>query len=133
MDSNEMIGKILTLKDELKKYITDTPHWLVYWIANREVKDFIQEYPNEYEDRVSLEVDHLDEVPSIRIIFDGHPDEIEYISRFCYLSNFRDVVEKNWKEMDNNIKEYRIKELQHDLEYHQRQAQKIQEEIDSIK
>lgn len=111
MTPEEIKHAAIVLKNEIKKYILDTPHWIVYWIANKEIKELIDEYPNDYEDRVSIEVDSIDVNPSIRINFDNHPYEIEYITRFCNLSNFRKEVEKKWSELEGNINEYRIKEL----------------------
>ena len=99
---------------------------------NNSLKELINEYPNDYEDRVSIEVSSIDVNPSIQINFDGHPCEINYITRFCNLSNFRKEVEKKWSELEGNINEYRIKELQYDLEYHKRNVEEIEKMIKSL-
>ena len=132
MTPEEIKHAAIVLKNEIKKYILDTPHWIVYWIANKEIKELINEYPNDYEDRVSIEVSSIDVNPSIQINFDGHPCEINYITRFCNLSNFRKEVEKKWSELEGNINEYRIKELQYDLEYHKRNVEEIEKMIKSL-
>ena len=77
MEAKELINRISVLESDVYKYIIDTEHWLFYWITNKEVQDFIKEYPEDYEDKVSLSIEHLGASVYCKIIFDEHPNDIE--------------------------------------------------------
>ena len=132
MTKEEINKSIISLKREIKNYIMDTPHYIVYWIHNQEIKDIIDEYPNDYENRVNIEVSSIDITPTIKIYFDNHPYDVEYITRYCDISNFREKVEKEWARVERGINEYRIKELQEEFEYHKRSAEEIEKTMKSL-
>ena len=88
MEVKEIIGKITSIEEEIYNYITNTEHWLFYWIANKEVQDFIKEYPEDYEDKVHLQVGSISCSPSFVIKFDDHPDDIRSIERYGVLYTF---------------------------------------------
>ena len=79
MEVKEIINKIYSIEKEIYNYITNTEHWLFYWITNKEVQDFIKEYPEDYEDKVHLQVGSIGYSPSFVIKFDDHPNDIKSI------------------------------------------------------
>ena len=129
----ELIENIQKLKASVKRYITETPHFLLYWISNSEVQHFIKEFPEDYEKRFDLEVDSLGSSPTVEIIFRDHPDEVKSIMRYCNLETFREIVKSKWKEYGGKIKEYRIHELEEDLNYYKEQVIKIENELKTLK
>ena len=133
MEIKEILNRISVLDSDIYKYITDTEHWLFYWIANEEVQDFIKEYPEDYDDRVHLQVEDISFSPSCVIEFEDHPNDIESIERFAVLYTFRDVVKEKWLEWNGKVKECQIKEKEKELAYHKDKVSKIEKEILELK
>ena len=133
MEVKELINRISVLNSDLYKYITDTEHWLFYWIANKEVQDFIKEYPEDYDDRVHLQVSNISSPPSFVIKFDEHPNDVESIERYAILCTFRDSVEAKWLEWNGKVKELQIKEKEKELDYYKKKVGEIEKAILDLK
>ena len=133
MEVKELINRISVLDSDIYKYITDTEHCLFYWIANKEVQDFIKEYPEDYDDRVYLQVSNISSSPSFIIKFDDHPDDIKSIERFGVLATFRDSVKARWLEWNGKVRELQIKEKEHALEYYKKKVIETEKEINELK
>ena len=133
MEVKDLIDRISALNSDIYKYITDTEHWLFYWIANKEVQDFIKEYPEDYEDRVDLQVRNISSSPSFVIKFDEHPYDIESIERYGVLSTFRDTVKAKWLEWNGKVKEMQISDKEKELAYYKERVGKIEKEILELK
>ena len=133
MEVKEIINKISSIEGEIYNYIINTEHWLFYWITNSEVQDFIKEYPEDYEDRVHLQVSNISSSPSFIIKFDEHPNDIESIERYAVLYTFRDVVRARWLEWNGKVKELQIKEKEKELAYHKVKVGEIEKEILELK
>ena len=133
MEVKEIINKISSIDEEIYNYIINTEHWLFYWIANQEVQDFIKEYPEDYDDRVHLQVGSISSSPSFVIKFDDHPNDVESIERYAVLYTFRDVVKAKWLEWNGKVKERQIKEKEKQLAYYKERIGKIEKEILNLK
>lgn len=133
MEVKELINRISVLESDVYKYITDTEHWLFYWITNKEVQDFIKEYPEEYEDRVHLQVSNISASPYFVIKFDEHPNDVISIERYAVLSTFRDSVKARWLEWNGKIKELQIKEKEKELAYYKEKVVETEKEIKELK
>ena len=133
MEPKEIINSIASLKNEVYNYITNTEHWLFYWIANKEVQDFIKEYPEDFEDRISLSINTLDTSPSVTIHFDEHPNEVQYIKRYAGIPVFRESAKANWIWWGGNFREMQIKEKEKEVSYYKKKAAEIEEEITRLK
>ena len=133
MEVKELINRISVLNSDLYKYITDTEHWLFYWIANKEVQDFIKEYPEDYDDRVHLQVSNISSSPSFIIKFDEHPNDVESIERYAILYAFRDSVKTKWLEWNGKVKELQIKEKEKELAYYKEKVSNTEKEIHELK
>ena len=133
MEAKEIIEKISSIEEEIYNYIINTEHWLFYWITNREVQDFIKEYPEDYEDRVHLQVRNINSSPSFIIKFDEHPDDIESIERYGVLHTFRDSVKARWLEWNGKVKDMQIAEKEKELSYYKRKVAETEKEIAELK
>ena len=133
MEAKELINRISVLESDVYKYITDTEHWLFYWITNKEVQDFIKEYPEDYEDRVYLQIRNISSSPSFIIEFDDHPYDIESIERYANLATFRDSVKARWLEWNGKIKELQIEEKEKELAYYKEKVSDTEKEINELK
>lgn len=134
MKEKEIIDRITSIEKEVYNYITNTKHWLFYWIANKEVQDFIKEYPEDYEDRVHLSIYSLSpKAPQVIINFDDHPNDVEYIQRFVVISTFRDSVKARWMEWNGKIKDMQIEEKEKELAYYKKKVIKTEKEINELK
>lgn len=133
MEAKEITNRITSIKKEIYNYITNTEHWLFYWIANKEVQDFIKEYPEDYEDRVDLQVGNITPSTSFVIKFDEHPNDIESIERYATLNTFRNAVRARWLEWNGKVKELQIEEKEKELAYYKEKVGEIEKAILELK
>jgi len=133
MEAKEIIEKIASIEKEIYDYIVNTEHWLFYWIANKEVQEFIKKYPEDYEDRVHLQVSNISSSSSFVIKFDDHPNDIESIERYANLATFRDSVKAKWLEWNGKVKELQIKEKEKELTYFKKRVSDTEKEIEELK
>lgn len=133
MEVKEIINKISSIEKEIYNYIINTEHWLFYWIANKEVQDFIKEYPEDYDDRVHLQVSNISSSPSFVIQFDDHPNDVGSIERYAVLYTFKDTVKARWLEWNGKVKELQIKEKEKELAYYKDEVDKIEKELLELK
>ena len=133
MEVKEIINKISSIEGEIYNYIINTEHWLFYWITNSEVQDFIKEYPEDYEDRVHLQVSNIGSSPSFVIKFDEHPNDIGSIERYAVLYTFRDVVKARWLEWNGKVKELQIEEKENELAYYKEKVSETEKAILELK
>ena len=133
MEAKEIIDRITSIEKEVYNYITNTEHWLFYWIANKEVQDFIKEYPEDYDDRVHLQVSNISTSPSFVIKFDDHPNDVVSIERYAVLYTFRDTVKARWLEWNNKVKELQIEEKEKELAYYKKKIVETEKEIKELK
>lgn len=133
MEVRDLISKIEMVEKDILDYILNTEHYIFNWISNKEVQNFIQEYPNKYEDMIYLRVIHVSSSPTIRIYFENHPDDVEYIERYTVLSTFKDSTKARWFEWNGNVKERQILEKEQELEYFKKQFEKTKKELEELK
>lgn len=133
MEAKEIINRIKSIEKEIYNYITNTEHWLFYWIANKEVQDFIKEYPEDYEDRVHLQVKSIKQSPCFVINFDEHPNDIKSIERFAVLYTFRDTTKARWLQWEGGVKELQIEEKEKELDYYKKKVGEIEKAILELK
>ena len=133
MEVKEIINRIKSIEKEIYNYITNTEHWLFYWIANKEVQDFIKEYPEDYDDKVHLQVKSIKYSPSFVINFDEHPNDIKSIERFAVLYTFRDTAKARWLQWEGRVKEVQIEEKEKELDYYKKKVGEIEKAILELK
>lgn len=133
MDSKNLITKIGNVQNEVLDYIVSTEHYLFYWISNKEVQNFIQEYPDDYEDMFYIIVINVSDSPTIRIYFEDHPDGVKYIERYMVLSSFKDSAKARWFEWNGMVKEKQIAEKEQEVEYFKEQLEKTKKELEELK
>lgn len=128
-----LTSKIETVRSSIYNYIVNTEHYIFYWIYNKEVQDFIKQYPYDYEDMIYINVLNVSHAPSIRICFKCHPDDIEYIDRYAVLSEFKDSTKTKWLEWGGNVKDRQIAEKEEELEYHKERIEAIVKELECLR
>lgn len=133
MEVKEIINKISSINEEIYNYIIDTEHWLFYWITNKEVQDFIKEYPEDYEYMIHLEIRNVSACPSFVIQFDNHPNDVTSIERYAVLSTFRDSVKAKWMEWNGKVKEMQISDKEKELAYYKKKIVETEKEINELK
>ena len=80
MELENLLSKIENVKKDILDYIVSTEHYIFNWIDDKNVQDFIKEYPDEYEDMIYLHVIHASSSPTIRIYFENHPDDTKWVA-----------------------------------------------------
>jgi hypothetical protein len=133
MELNNILENIEKLEKDVYDYIVNTEHYIFYWIHNKEVQEFINEYPDEYEDMIHIHVTNVSDIPTIKICFERHPDDIEYINRYAILSTFRHETNARWLEWGGNVKDRQIAEKEEELEYHKERIEAIVKELEHLK
>ena len=133
MELNNILENIEKLEKDIYDYIVNTEHYIFNWISNVEVQDFIKEYPDDYEDMIHIHVTNVSDIPTIKICFEGHPDEIEYINRYAILSTFRHETKARWLEWNGKVKEIQIAEKKREVEYYKEQLEKAEKELEELK
>lgn len=134
MEATEILGNITSTKRNIREYIINTEHWLFYWISVPEVKEFIEAFPEDYENCVDISVEEINDVSqSIRISFYDHPNEVESIKRNIILRTFRDAVKVNWKKWKGEWKDLLIKEKEEAIEYYKKRIDEVNKELENIK
>lgn len=134
MDSKELLDKISSLEEEVYNYITTTDHWLFYWIDDVNIQNFIRAYPEDYEDRVRLEINSISN-PSVWCIihFDNHPDDILYLDRYVILTTFKNRVNAKCMGWGGKLKEIQIQEKEGELIYHKNKVTELEKDIEKLK
>lgn len=133
MELKNIISKIENVEKDILDYILNTEHYLFYWISDKAVQNFIKEYPDDYEDRFYIIVINVSDSPTIRIYFEDHPDEVEYIERYAVLSTFKDSTKAKWLEWKGNLKEKQILEKEQEVEYFKKKLEETEKELEKLK
>jgi hypothetical protein len=133
MELKNIISKIENVEDDILDYILKTEHYIFNWIENKEVQNFIQEYPDEYEDMIYLRVINVSISPTIRIYFTDHPNDVEYIERYTFLPTFKDTTKAKWLEWKGNLKEKQILEKEVEIEYFKKKLEDSEKELEELK
>jgi len=130
IDALSVVNEISAAIDTVTKYILDTDNWIFYWISNDEVRDFINEYPDDYADMARLRVTSISNGScECEIEFIDHPNLIRKIKRYCVLLTFRDNVELNFNKSEGNLRDYKLKNLTSTLEYYRGIVRDLEEKI----
>lgn len=133
MEAKEIITKISSINKEVIDYVLNTEHWIFYWIANTEVQDFIKEYPEDYEERVHIYVENIAASPTFRIVFDEHPNEVDYINRYAVIATFRESAKARWMEWNDRVLDMQLAEKEKEIEYHKKRISLLEKSIAGIK
>lgn len=133
MEVNDIINSISSIRDEIYNYIVDTEHWVFYWITNKEIQDIIKEYPEDYEDHISLGIESIGPSILCKITFNEHPNDISSITRYAVLQTFRESVEARWLEWCGKIKVRQLKEKERQLAYYKQRIDEIEKEMEELK
>ena len=133
MELKNLFENIEKVEKDVLDYILNTEHYIFNWISNVEVQDFINEYPDEYEDMIYIIVINVSTSPTIRIYFEKHPDGVEYIERYTVLSTFRDTTKASWLEWNGEVKKRQILAKEQEVEYFKRQLEKTEKELEFLK
>lgn len=132
-DMKEIIDNVNSLRNDILEYIISTEHCLFNWISNKEIQNFINAYPEDYENKFHLSVSNINTSPLIKISFDEHPDDISYIERYAVLTTFRGTTNARWLEWKGTVKEMQISEKEKTLDYYKKMVDKTEKEIEELK
>lgn len=133
MELKDLISKIENVEKDILDYILNTEHYIFNWIGHKEVQKFIEAYPDDYEDLIYLNVTDASISPKIRICFEDHPEEVEYIERATYLPTFKDSTKARWLEWNGLLKEKHIAEKEHEIEYFKKRLEETEKELEELK
>lgn len=133
MELKNIISKIENVEKDILDYILNTEHYIFNWIGHKEVQKFIETYPDDYEDLIYINVINASISPKIRICFEDHPDELEYIERFTYLPTFKELTKTRWMEWNGMLKEKQIAEKEREIEYFKKRLEETEKELEELK
>lgn len=133
MELKNILSKIENIEKDILDYILNTEHYIFNWISNKEVQEFIKEYPDDYEDLIYLNIIDVNIIPKIRICFENHPNNVEYIEKYTFLPTFKDSTKAKWLEWNGKIKEKQILTKEQEVEYFKKQLEKVEKELKELK
>lgn len=124
-----LMDEISTLEDKILDYIESTENWIFYWIDCKEVQNFIEAYPEDYEFMAHVHIKNINVSPLVHIDFDEHPDGIESIERYVPLYFFRETTKANWLKWNGKIKELQRSEIEKEIHFHKRRIAELESEL----
>lgn len=133
MEIDNLISEIKKVKNDILDYILNTEHYIFNWISNKEVQEFIKEYPDDYEDLIYLNIIDVNITPKIRICFEDHPNNVEYIERYTFLPTFKDSTKAKWLEWNGKLKEKQISSKEREVQYLKEQLETAEKELEELK
>lgn len=145
MEVVDLIKKSEELNRNVKEYILANPDWLYYFIPNdahfdskakekgKVFKEFILEYPDEWRDRIDLEVSWYNGVTAkVYITLDGDEECPPCYDRCIVLNNLHYNAKYNKMAMEGQLNEARINDLKDVISYHEEELQKAKEELEEL-
>ena len=120
--------------EETRNYIINTPHALFYWIKNDQVKEFIEENPNSYDDEWDLEVSKI--VDSKKVIVELNfylYGESVCLERYCDLGELQAEAEENWAKTNGNVNKLRITEIEEYIKWLRKQLAEEEKKLERLK
>ena len=124
-----LIEEISNLEEKILDYIKNTENWLFYWIDCKEVQNFVEAYPEDYEFMAHVSIKNINASPLLRIVFDEHPDGIESIERYAPLYYFRETAKYKWSNWSGKIKELRRLNIEKEIQFHKRRIAELESEL----
>ena len=125
----EIRKEITILEDKILDYIKNTENWLFYWIDNKEVQNFVEAYPEDYEIMAHVSIKNINVVPLVHIDFDEHPEGIKSIERHAPLYYFRKITNANWLKWNGKIKDLQRLEIKKEIQFHKRRIAELESEL----
>lgn len=125
----KLTDEITSLDNKILDYIESTENWIFYWIDNKEVQNFVEAYPEEYEFMVHVSIKNISFSPLVHIDFDEHPDGIESIERYVPLYFFRETTKANWLKWNGKIKDLQRLEIEKEIHFHKKRIAELESEL----
>ena len=125
----EIRKEITILEDKILDYIKNTENWLFYWIDNKEVQNFVEAYPEDYEIMAHVSIKDINVSPLVHIDFDEHPEGIESIEKYAPLYYFRETTKANWLKWNGKIKDLQRLEIKKEIQFHKKRIAELESEL----
>ena len=133
IDILEVIDRVNECQKDILKYIYNFEGWPLYWITNVEVEEFIKFYPDDFEERMYLEVSNLNgNSCTFNIYFHDHPNDVDRITRSCILSTFKDTLSARKAEKKGKMKEYKKQQLLDAKTYYENCLEDVEKRIKEL-
>jgi hypothetical protein len=124
-----LTDELSNLSIKILDYIESTENWLFYWIDNKEVQNFVEAYPVDYEFMAHVSIKNISGSPLVDIDFDEHPDGIESIERYAPLYFFRETANANWLKWNGKVQELKRLEIEKEIQFHKRRIAELESEL----
>ena len=127
----QQLSDILKNYEDLKKqvydFITNTEHFIFYWIEEGEVKSFIKKNPDNYEELMKLSVVSISETSAWVIIRFANANNL---STRCDFGSFKEYTLYQWEKFNGQLKQHRIRQIKNEINYYR---QKLAENEELLK
>lgn len=135
-----LYDNLLPAMDEIKKYILSNDDWIFYFVSdiscnndNKQLFDIVSEYPEDWESYISLDFVSFSG-PSIKVVINvDYADNISQFTRYIYLLNFEDTVNRNKKLYKGKLNEIMIQNLEEEISYHKNMITEKENELKKLK
>ena len=113
------LNRATGLMKDIKDYILSNNDWVYYFInplveseVNKPLKDIVEQYPDEWEDYVDIEIEDFNGTSvKIMITVDDYSETPPCLHRFIYLPHFSETVERNKKLYSAKFNEIKVANL----------------------
>lgn len=130
----QQLSDILKNYEDLKKqvhdFITNTEHFIFYWIEEGEVKSFIKKNPDNYEELMKLSVVSISETSAWVIISFANAKNL---STRCDFGSFKEYTLYQWEKFNGRLKQHRIRQIQNEIEFHKQRIAENEELLKGLK
>ena len=133
-DIKDITNDIEKLYDKVRNYIKNTEHYIYNWIDNRHVLEYIEEYPNDFEERISFRVEYVSSCFAyLEITFDDcHPNDVDGFKTFCNLWTLRENAAALYRIHKDDLIKIHIEETEKSVEYHKKELEKAEAKLKEL-
>lgn len=129
----QQLSDILKNYEDLKKqvhdFITNTEHFIFYWLEEGEVKSFIKKNPDNYEELIKLSVVSISDTSAWVIIHLGKKN----MQTRCDFGPFKEYTLYQWDKFNGKLKQHRIRQIQNEIEFHKQRIAENEELLKGLK
>ena len=138
---DKITNEIQRLFNLINNYISLNEDWIFYFLSpltdsetNKELFDFVKDYPDSWKDYASIEVEEIfgSFVRACIIIDDDDNDVPITINRNIFLPNFNEKVVNNKKLWNYSFKDAKIKMLNEDIAELKKKLETKEKELEEL-
>lgn len=135
-----IIERSSKLMDDIREYILSNKNWIYYFLnplsssdANKPIENIIKEFPFDWENYINVQItDFNGSSAKIIIEIDDDNEMPLRLSRFIYIPDFSNTIERNKKLMDGKTNDIKIANLKEEIESYKNRLAEKEAELEKL-